>query len=312
LERLAVAARRHPTGTGAPYLDQIEGFLALERGDAPKAAAHFDALVQAAGETGYRLVELRGRLHRARAWAADGRADEAGPELRSVIDQADQMKARLIASEARRAATELGIEVPAEPEPDEEVAAKPVVPRGERLITSLFADVRGYSELSTSVAPDALTERVRMLYRLARVAVERRLGIIDKFAGDAVMATFNVSGTSTSHTLDALEAALALRDRAEMIELPLGIGISVGPGVVGRGISDDNIAVTGEATNLAARLQAQAGPGEVLLSADAHRRVAEWLAEQGLETIQEELELKGFAESQVVYRLAADDRAPVA
>jgi class 3 adenylate cyclase len=70
--------------------------------------------------------------------------------------------------------------------------------------------------------------------------------------------------------------------------------------------------VTGEATNLAARLQAQAGPGEVLLSADAHRRVAEWLAEQGLETIQEELELKGFAEPQVVYRLAADDRAPVA
>jgi class 3 adenylate cyclase len=312
LEQLAVAARRHPTGTGAPYLDQIEGFLALERGDAPKAAAHFDALVQAAAEAGYRLVELRGRLHRARAWAADGRADEAAEELRSVIDQADRIKARLIASEARRAAAELGIEVPAEPEPDEEVAAAPVVPRGERLVTSLFADVRGYSELSTSVAPEALTERVRMLYRLARVAVERRQGIIDKFAGDAVMATFNVSGTSTSHTLDALEAALALRDRAEMIELPLGIGISVGPGVVGRGISDDNIAVTGEATNLAARLQAQAGPGEVLLSADAHRRVAEWLAEQGLETIQEELELKGFAEPQVVYRLAADDRAPVA
>jgi class 3 adenylate cyclase len=312
LERLAVAARGHPTGTGAPYLDQIEGFLALERGDAPKAAAHFDALVQAAAEAGYRLVELRGRLHRARAWAAEGRADQADPELRSVIDQADQMKARLIASEARRAAAALGFEVPSEPEPDAEAAAEPVVPHGERLVTSLFADVRGYSEISSTIAPETLTEQVRMLYRLARVAIERRQGIIDKFAGDAVMATFNISGTSTGHTLDALEAALALRDRAAMIELPLGIGISVGPGLVGRGVSDDNIAVTGEATNLAARLQAQAGPGEILLSADAYRRVADWLADHGLETTEEELELKGFAEPQVVHRLPAADRAAVA
>jgi adenylate cyclase len=144
-----------------------------------------------------------------------------------------------------------------------------------------------------------------MLYRLARVAVERRQGIIDKFAGDAVMATFNISGTSTDHTADALEAALALRDRAQTIELPLGIGIAVGPGVVGRGISDDNIAVTGEATNLAARLQAQAGPGEILLSAEAHRRVAGWLADHGLEAAEEELELKGFAEPQVAHRLSA-------
>ena len=151
-----------------------------------------------------------------------------------------------------------------------------------------------------------------MLYRLARVAVERRQGIIDKFAGDAVMATFNVSGNSTGHTLEALEAALALRDRAAMIELPLGIGISVGPGVVGRGISDDNIAVTGEATNLAARLQAQAGPGEILLSAEAHRRVAGWLAEHGIEAGEEQLELKGFAGPQVAYRLMAGDRAAVA
>jgi adenylate cyclase len=165
--------------------------------------------------------------------------------------------------------------------------------------------VRGYSELGSILAPSALAERVAMLYRLARVAVERRQGIVDKFAGDAVMATFNVSGTSTGHTIDALEAALALRDRAAMIELPLGIGISVGPGVVARGASDDNIAVTGEATNLAARLQAQAGPGEILLSAEAHRRVADWLTDHGVEAPGEELELKGFDGPQVVHRLPA-------
>src|SRR3954465_4320632 len=46
----------------------------------------------------------------------------------------------------------------------------------------------------------------------------------------------------------------------------------------------------GGATNLAARLQAQAGPGEILLSADAYRRVADWLGDHGLKATQEELE----------------------
>jgi class 3 adenylate cyclase len=312
VERLAAAARAHPTDAGAAYLDQIEGLLALGRGEPERAVASFDVLVEAAEEMGYPLVALRGRTQRARALATGARSDEAEAELRAVVERADRMSARLVASEARAAASELGVELPPAPEPDAEAVAEPVVPRGERLVTSLFADVRGYSELSATLAPEALTERLRMLYRLARVAVERRQGIIDKFAGDAVMATFNIAGTSTDHTLDALEAALALRDRAQTIELPLGIGIAVGPGVVGRGISDDNIAVTGESTNLAARLQARAGPGEILLSSEAHRRLASRLADRGMETTREELDLKGFAERQVTYRLAVGDRAAVA
>jgi class 3 adenylate cyclase len=310
--KLIVAARGHPTDAGSAYLDQVEGSLALARGDPSRAIAGFDALIQAAEEAGYPLVKLRGQVQRARALADGGRSEEAAAELKTVVESADRMNARLLASEARAAATDLGVALPPAPEQEAEVVSEPVVPHGERLVTSLFADVRGYSELSSSLAPEALTDRIRMLYRLARVAVERRQGIVDKFAGDAVMATFNVAGTSTDHTADALEAALALRDRGQTIELPLGIGIAVGPGVVGRGISDDNIAVTGEATNLAARLQAQAGPGEILLSAEAHRRVAGWLADHGMETTQDELELKGFAEPQVVHRLTAGEPTAVA
>jgi adenylate cyclase len=147
-----------------------------------------------------------------------------------------------------------------------------------------------------------------MLYRLARVTVERRQGIVDKFAGDAVMATFNVSGTRVEHTVDALEAALALRDKAGIIDLPLGIGISVGSGILSRGISDDNIAVGGEATNLAARLQAVAGPGEIVLSSEAHRRLSPWLAEHGLRASEEQLSLKGFSGPQAIYRVLHPSR----
>ena len=231
-------------------------------------------------------------------------------ELKAVVDRADGMKAALIGHEARDAGAELGVELPPPPEPEAEVPAAPVVPHGERLVTSLFADVRGYSELSSSLAPEVLSERLRMLYRLARVAVERRQGMIDKFAGDAVMATFNASGNRIDHTAEALEAALALRDRAASIALPLGIGISVGPGILARGVSDENVAVSGEATNLAARLQAAAGPGEILLSDEAHRRLSVWLAERNLAATEERLELKGFADPQLVYRLPAGASVP--
>jgi class 3 adenylate cyclase len=310
VEALAAAARAHPTEAGAAYLDEIEGLLALSRGEAKRAAESFEAVVRAAAEAGYPLVELRARTERVRAWAAAGRSRDAARELRAIVHEAERLDALLIAREAREVAGGLGVELPLAPEPAAETPVGPVVPQGERLVTSLFADVRGYSELSSSLPPEALTERLRMLYRLARVAVERRRGIVDKFAGDAVMATFNASGSRVNHTLDALEAALALRDRAGSIDLPLGVGISVGPAILARGVSDRNIAVSGEATNLAARLQAAAGPGEILLSAEAHRRLSQPLTELGLATIEEELTLKGFGDPQVVHRLPAPAEAP--
>jgi len=176
---------------------------------------------------------------------------------------------------------------------------------GERLVTSLFADVRGYTELAASASPEELAGRMAALYRFAKAAVGRHRGIVDKFAGDAVMATFNVSGTRVDHCVDALEAALALRDKARLLDLELGIGIAVGPAVLGRGASDANIAVRGEATNLAARLQAAAGGGEILLSDEAHRRVEGSLADRELRATREELELKGFDQPRIAFRIDA-------
>jgi adenylate cyclase len=144
-----------------------------------------------------------------------------------------------------------------------------------------------------------------VLYRFARAAVSRNQGIVDKFAGDAVMATFNASGTRVDHCVDALDAALALRDKANLIDLDLGVGIAVGPAILGAGASDSNIAVRGESTNLAARLQAAAGPGEIMLSDEAHRRVDRRLADLGLEAVRDELELKGIDGKVIAYRIAA-------
>jgi class 3 adenylate cyclase len=94
------------------------------------------------------------------------------------------------------------------------------------------------------------------------------------------------------------------------MDLPVGIGIAVGPAVVTRSVADANVTVLGEATNLAARLQSAANGGEILLSDQAFRRVEPWLDERGLAVEAEELELKGFAGAQPAFRLPAPVPAP--
>ncbi len=119
------------------------------------------------------------------------------------------------------------------------------------------------------------------------------------------MATFNATGTRLDHAREALEAALALSGKAALLDLGVGIGIAVGPAVVGRTVAGGNVSVLGPTTNLAARLQAAAEAGEIVLSEEAHRRVAQWLEERGLEAVPQTLELKGFDDPQSAFRLNA-------
>src|SRR4029453_17806769 len=161
------------------------------------------------------------------------------------------------------------------------------------LVTSMFADVRGYSALTAATPPADLADRIAALYRWAAAGVRGPHGFGDKFAGDAVMATFNATGTRLDHATQALEAALAVSGKAELLDLGLGVGIAVGPAVVGRTSAGGNVSVLGTTTNLAARLQTSAEAGEILLSDEAYRRVADWLEERGLQTVPPSLELKG-------------------
>ena len=155
-----------------------------------------------------------------------------------------------------------------------------------------------------------MAERITTLYRWAAAEVSRQHGFVNKFAGDAVMATFNATGTRVDHAREALKAALALSGKAALLDLGVGIGISVGPAVVGPPTADGNVFVLGGATNLAARLQTAARAGEIVLSDEAHRRVAEWLTEHGYEPVLEALELKGFDGPQSAWRLHAGAKTP--
>ena len=147
---------------------------------------------------------------------------------------------------ALSAAARVGVDVPSfADEPEGDAAEPDVLSAGERLVTSMFADVRGYTPLASASSPQELADRITTLHRWASTEVGRRYGIVDKFAGDAVMATFNAAGARVDHAVLALEAALALRDKAALMDLPVGIGIAVGPAVVTRSVGDANVSVLG-------------------------------------------------------------------
>ncbi|HYW29801.1 MAG TPA: AAA family ATPase [Gaiellales bacterium] len=296
----------HPAALGSVPLDEARGRILLARGDAVGAAELLDSVAAAAGERGFRLAEWRAGILAAEAVARAGDRQAAERRLDLIAGLAADSAAGLIVASAKAAARSAGVVVP---EPDVASAHRDGEPEfvtaGERMVTVLFADVRGYTRMASATAPADLADRVAALHRWAAAEIGRRNGLVDKFAGDAVMATFNATGSSVDHTRDAVEAALALAGKAALLDLGVGIGVAVGPAVVGRTVSGANISVLGSTTNLAARLQAKAGAGELLLSEEAYTRVHGWLGERQLATAPEVLELKGYDQAQPAIRLRA-------
>jgi class 3 adenylate cyclase/predicted negative regulator of RcsB-dependent stress response len=297
--------RAHPIEAGAAYLDEAQGRILLASGSNAEARDSLTAAAQEAARCGFRLVEWRARTLAAEALAEGSSREEAQLELAAVAAEADAAKAMLIRDTAQAVAARLGLVIPEPPEslPTPDAADSEVIDPGERLVTSMFADIRGYTAMASAIAPADLADRIAAFHRWAAAEVSSHRGLVDKFAGDAVMATFNASGARLDHATQALEAALALSGKAALLDLGVGIGIAVGPAVVGRTAVGGNVSVLGTTTNLAARLQTAAQGGEIVLSEEAHRRVAQWLAERGLEAVPEALELKGFEGPQPAWRL---------
>jgi class 3 adenylate cyclase len=135
-----------------------------------------------------------------------------------------------------------------------------------KLATVLFADLVG----STALASDADPERTRAVldrfYDAMAEEVTLAGGTIEKFAGDAVMAAFGAPAALEDHAERALHAALAMQRRLGELfggELALRIGVNTGQVVVGRPREGSSF-VTGDAVNVAARLEQAASPGEIL------------------------------------------------
>ena len=152
-------------------------------------------------------------------------------------------------------------------------------------ITTLFADIRGYTSLSERCDPETLVSVLNRYLGAATEAILVEQGTIDKFMGDAIMAFFNAPIPQADHTLRAVRAAIKMRAAIDSIqdELPeelrlgIGIGIHSGEAVLGLVGTQERLEYTaiGDSVNTAKRLQENAAPGQILISSAAFDRVAE-------------------------------------
>jgi class 3 adenylate cyclase/predicted ATPase len=159
--------------------------------------------------------------------------------------------------------------------PGSAAGAGPVAER--RVCSVLFCDVVGFTPLSESRDPEVVRELLSRYFDVARTVIGRYGGVVEKFVGDAVMAVWGTPVAAEGDTERAVRAGLDLVGRvaelgtdADAPGLAARAGVVTGEVAVTLGAVDEGM-VAGDAVNTAARVQAAAGPGEVLVDGATQR-----------------------------------------
>jgi class 3 adenylate cyclase len=169
--------------------------------------------------------------------------------------------------------------------------------------TVMFADLRGYTALTQSLEPAALTALLDAFYDDCAAAIWRYDGLLNKTIGDAVFAIFNFPVRQADHAVQALLAARDIQERfarrrdelvrsigSGALEVGIGIGIDSGETNFGEfGQTHRDLTAVGTVVNRAARTQAAARSGEILVTSAVRARVGDLVAGEGAEH-----KLKGF------------------
>jgi class 3 adenylate cyclase len=181
--------------------------------------------------------------------------------------------------------------------------AEPRPAREQRkTVTVLFCDLTGSTALGESTDPEALRAVLARYFERMKGIVESHGGSVEKFIGDAVMAVFGVPVAHEDDAVRALRAAAEMRDALPELGLQARIGLNSGEVVTGT----EEWLATGDAVNVAARLEQAAEPGEVLLGEPTLALVRHAVEVEELEA----LALKGKAKPVHAYRLARVREAP--
>ena len=162
-------------------------------------------------------------------------------------------------------------------------------------MTVVFCDLTGSTALGESLDPERLRALLARYFEGMKVIVERHGGSVEKFIGDAVMAVFGVPLVHEDDALRAVRAAVEMRDALPELGLQGRIGVMTGEVVTG---TEERL-VTGDAVNVAARLEQAAEPGTVLIGQTTLRLVSGAVEVEPVEP----LVLKGKTAPVVAFRL---------
>lgn len=142
-------------------------------------------------------------------------------------------------------------------------------------ITVLFSDIRGFTTLSETRAPEEIVQLLNCYFDQQVEVIFEHNGTLDKFIGDAIMAFWGAPVNTPDHAIKAVSAALAMSEQLEIFQKSLdypfeiGIGIHTGNAVVGFIGSSRRLDYTaiGDAVNLASRIEGETkGVARILVS----------------------------------------------
>ncbi len=161
-----------------------------------------------------------------------------------------------------------------------------------RHVTTLFADVRGYTAMAAEQAPEKSLDLLNRYLTVVSDAVESHGGTVADLLGDGVFAFFGAPVMRADDPQRAVRAALTVQDEVMRVEIPAmpgvrlqtGIGITSGEVIAGNIGSERRMhyAVVGDPVNVAARLQVAAGPGQILIDLPTHNAVRDLVRWQDL------------------------------
>jgi class 3 adenylate cyclase len=180
-----------------------------------------------------------------------------------------------------------------------------------KTVTVLFCDLVGSTAMGEQLDPETLRSLLSRSFDRVSTIVESHGGVVEKFIGDAAMAVF---GIPRVHEDDALRAVRAAAEIREALQAVAGVGggaavawrtgIATGEVVAGDAGAGSRL-VTGDAVNVAARLQQTAQPGEILITAETHQLVRDAVQVEPLG----EVAVKGRQAPIEMFRLVDVDRS---
>jgi class 3 adenylate cyclase/tetratricopeptide (TPR) repeat protein len=182
------------------------------------------------------------------------------------------------------------------------LATTPAQREVRKTVTVLFCDLAGSTALGEQADPEALRALLARYFERMKAIVETHGGGVEKFIGDAVVAVFGIPAAHEDDALRACRAAVEMRDALPALGIRGRIGVNTGEVVTG---TSERLA-TGDAVNVAARLEQAAAPGDVLIGETTHALVQEAVAVEQLEP----LSLKGKSRPVPAYRLVSVLDAP--
>lgn len=185
-----------------------------------------------------------------------------------------------------------------------------------RDIAVLFVDIRGFTTMSEALEPEQVVEILNHYLNLTTTAIFKNKGTLDKFVGDATMAVFNSPFDLDDYVFRAVCAAMDIVAGGEALEHELmeqygrsvgfGVGVNCGPAVVGNVGCEFRMDFTaiGDTVNTAARLEANAKKGQVLISDAVYERIKDRIEAEEVG----EIPLKGKSKGVFVYSVTKVNR----